>query len=134
MLAFHRESTNSWYNVSQEILRIFMLARLLSVSSFVSWKTKGRHNQYYMLAFPLLWVFTFEDYYSSMTDKYTTFYVRSSYLSQHFNLPIHIIKRWKKLPTLYVGFLLEKHQFTIKVFTRDIFDVYVSTFATFQKS
>ena len=33
-----------------------------------------------MLDFPLLWIFTSAYYYSSMEDKYPTFYVNSSYL------------------------------------------------------
>ena len=51
-----------------------------------------------MLDFTLLWVVTPKDYYSSMNDKFPTYYVISSCLSEHFNSLIQISERWKKYP------------------------------------
>ena len=85
-----------------------------------------------MLAFPLFWVFTSADYYSSIKDKQPRFYVSASCFSYHFNSLIQMSKRWKKKPTLNVSFPLVRHYFSIKEFTRDIVDIYVSTFVIYQ--
>ena len=79
MLAFHWEKTDLEPNTLQGIFQTFTLAPLLFLKCFGSWKKEGKYNRNYILDFTPLWVATFSDYYSSIKDKYPTFYVSYSW-------------------------------------------------------
>ena len=109
-----------------------MLRPLLFYNFFRSWNKEGKYKRYYMIAFLLLWVVTSKKSYSSMKDKYPTFYASSSWVSQHNISMILKSRRWNKKTLLYVIFVLVNHQFSIKEVTRNIADNYVSTFVILQ--
>ena len=58
-----------------------MLAPFSPYKRFGFINKEGEYSRYSMIDFPLLWIVTSGDYYSSMKDKYKKLYVRSSCLS-----------------------------------------------------
>ena len=131
MLYYHLKKINSkneevTMNIAENFVTNFVLFQMV-------WflKQEKKNIRKYILAYLLFWVVTSADYYSSMKYEQTKLYVISFFFPQHFNSLIQMSKSQNKFPTFYVIFPLEKQCFKIKEVTRDISDIYVSTFFNF---